>query len=639
MTDARRVRWVMIGAAVGCALLRPLPGGPESLATTGRQARELLVYAVSLRASGTAGVAGLLGQRAVGGQATDSSPRGGYLTVRGELRLSRYQAGDSGETWLASIRLRAPAPILGGIFARESNERLATEVESPLLVSVASDGQIRELRFGRRGSASAELVVRNLLAQWQITRSEACLSGRRRMDWTGSEARPSGWYRVQYQSTPSERTPGLFLTRRALQYLGSQTQPTEVRESPQLDVRLQGDTRLEVECPSWLILSSRGSTSMESLWAGQTVASSTTDVSIVLQQRQAVSSDSSRVQDSIVTVLREHGSRVRLLEPLTRASRDSTLARNRLGGTSPESLFASLREIKVGSGHSAEAGAVYLKLRGYLFLSPDGAIELLRQLDSLPSGSAPFNVAVTALAAVGTPSAQHALSVLVGRLPGGEALGTVLAVILTVASPESELVDAVKSRASDTEPNVWQARTVLGSFARRVAATRPVQSARIVDSLVAGAERDTSVRGRLLWLQALGNTGHRNSLGVALQAIRAPDATLRAAAARALRFVDDTAALSALLTALADPEPAVRLEAARSLRLRQPSTEVARDALAAYRRESAEANRIALLELVWAGRSVLPDAAGAVREAANHDPSEGVRRAALALVRPQTPPR
>jgi HEAT repeat protein len=160
-----------------------------------------------------------------------------------------------------------------------------------------------------------------------------------------------------------------------------------------------------------------------------------------------------------------------------------------------------------------------------------------------------------------------------------------------------------------------------------------------VDSLVAGAERDTSVHHRRLWLEALGNSGHRKSLGVALRSMRYPEAGIRASAVHALRFVDDSAALSALLIALGDPAPAVRMETARSLGLRQPLAEVTRVALAAYRRESVDANRAALLRLAWSGRALSPDVEPAVREAASYDSSEPVRRAARALLSPERPPR
>ena len=110
-------------------------------------------------------------------------------------------------------------------------------------------------------------------------------------------------------------------------------------------------------------------------------------------------------------------------------------------------------------------------------------------------------------------------------------------------------------------------------------------------------------------------------------------AVLRAAAMDALRAIPSPQVEPRLLAALAsDPEPKVRLEAAFALGFRSPTAELFAAEAKALAADTDEQVRAALLDDLGKLAPQFPQALTLIRDSADKDPSESVRRSAQGLV-------
>ena len=154
------------------------------------------------------------------------------------------------------------------------------------------------------------------------------------------------------------------------------------------------------------------------------------------------------------------------------------------------------------------------------------------------------------------------------------ALATLIPVLGGVRRPGEVSVDAIlKVAFNATNPGVAStARLAAGTMARSIAVESPARAKPIVERLVAALNAATTVASRRELLLALGNTGSPVALTAISRFVLNDDASLRAAALSALRWIDGTRAESLLARALAaDTDSTVRMAAARALEERETS--------------------------------------------------------------------
>jgi hypothetical protein len=169
-----------------------------------------------------------------------------------------------------------------------------------------------------------------------------------------------------------------------------------------------------------------------------------------------------------------------------------------------------------------------------------------------------------ALARAGTDASQAALCALAsdsGLAPEVRAEATTSLVL--VKKPTAATLQAVGVLARGREPSSRRpALFVAGALARAARPQHPAEAAEIERIVLAASAGARTIDDRLDALAALGNLGSASILPRVRPELAAPEPKLRAAAARALRFVPDPEADRILLAVLAhETDPTVRAAA------------------------------------------------------------------------------
>jgi HEAT repeat protein len=173
----------------------------------------------------------------------------------------------------------------------------------------------------------------------------------------------------------------------------------------------------------------------------------------------------------------------------------------------------------------------------------------------------------------------------------------------------------------------------LGTMARNLAATEPSRSAKIVDGIIRKLAASPSPEEARLGLMALGNAGSARALPTLSRYMADRSPVLRARAVAALRWIDDPRVDPWLTRALQrDPAPEVRREAAGALGFRTPTAKTVAVQKQAFRTERNESVRLAILSNLGRAQEAFPALKAVLRNAAAHDPSPNVRKAAASLL-------
>lgn len=220
-------------------------------------------------------------------------------------------------------------------------------------------------------------------------------------------------------------------------------------------------------------------------------------------------------------------------------------------------------------------------------------------------------LAADVLAGVGHGPARVALRGLIDRSALGPAVRhRLMQSHLTLRTPDAETADWLARQLDDAEVGP-AAVNALGAVAGRLAAVDPGAAAAAADRLEAGLDRATSALARRAHLLALGNSGLPQARA-ALAHVDSDDVDVRAAAARALRRLDDAGSREALHRLAGDTDPRVQARAVEALGARLTAADAEHLAGAARAGSLAPAAEGALLAVALAfegaGRLELLDA-------------------------------
>jgi hypothetical protein len=240
---------------------------------------------------------------------------------------------------------------------------------------------------------------------------------------------------------------------------------------------------------------------------------------------------------------------------------------------------------------------------------------------------------IDALAAVGTTAAQAGLAELaVDPALSIGARREVVASLALVRQPAAPALNAVEHLLGAADPALGRAALFsAASLARAARHDDPAAAARLERAVLAACARPLAAAGRaerIDALAALGNLGSAAVLPRLRGALAGPDPAVRAAAARALRFVPDAEADRLLLATLRrDREPTVRAAAlfAAGFRPLEPLADGLAETAISDPIEYVRANAVSLLAR-HPGAS--PRAARALGYVAHNDPAPAVRHLA-----------
>jgi Lipoprotein amino terminal region len=177
-----------------------------------------------------------------------------------------------------------------------------------------------------------------------------------------------------------------------------------------------------------------------------------------------------------------------------------------------------------------------LKLQAFFYLHPEHALPAVQGLVGETASGRRFMRLTSALAAIGTPTAQRALlSLLAVRHTDLPAALWLLGVLSSLATPLSETVQALEQLSNQASGDL-AAGALLALGALASALTGESQSA-LVQRLEARLSHATTEPDKRLLLLALGNAGAPRSLAIITRFTKDDSPVLRAAATRALRHL------------------------------------------------------------------------------------------------------
>jgi HEAT repeats len=245
-------------------------------------------------------------------------------------------------------------------------------------------------------------------------------------------------------------------------------------------------------------------------------------------------------------------------------------------------------------------------------------------------------VAVGAMAAVGTPAIQDALVRLIGARADDAAFARLaLPTMAFLAQPTRATEAAVRGWTSEAHPERTRtmAHLALGTMATHLASGDTARAAAIVDEYATRLASATTAADRARWLEVLGNARTPAAAQAVSTQLHADDPTVRGRALEALRLAPTPNVDAALVGALDDAEPGVRASAAWSLGYRSPSRDTMRALVAKLESEPTAAVMTKLLDVIWIRRTLdLTAITEAVQRIAGNHPSQAVRAHARALL-------
>jgi HEAT repeat protein len=286
-----------------------------------------------------------------------------------------------------------------------------------------------------------------------------------------------------------------------------------------------------------------------------------------------------------------------------------------LAGATLSDLFARL-----GGTEGIDRARLARQVTAYLRLHPEALAEVRARLPDVPARDA--DVLLQAMAGSGVPGAPAAVADALAADARPEVRAAAARELALAATPDPAAIGGLERGLTDADPLVREASQLgLGALVR--AGADPSLVARFAEGFDPAAP---DARARLA---ALGNSGVPETLDVAMSALTAADAEVRATALTALRHVEAPVD-DALWIGFADADAQVRLAAVRAADAAGGAASEGLVDLAT--KDGASAVRAAALRALADHRSDADVQAAARAAAQDGDP--GVRAAAAALLTP-----
>ena len=290
------------------------------------------------------------------------------------------------------------------------------------------------------------------------------------------------------------------------------------------------------------------------------------------------------------------------------ADEEILFARNTLGDDTLESLRAALEILPEGDGGARARLA--RKFHALALLQPGTAGALADLIRGSKADSFERLAITGALAESGTPEAQRALMDLIGDQTLAVSLrATVVGSLHGVKTPTSETLRQLQAtRQKETEPDL---RSMQGLLVGTLAGRLPPSEEGVKEETLGGlrqalADADRPTRARFVLAQ-LGNSADVSVKDAILRRFADADASVRAAAARALRQIPGEDVDTALAARFPTEEPTVQQAIIEGLSFRAPKSDLVRSVASAARRSPEHAvRREMILALVKWDRDGLP---------------------------------
>lgn len=497
----------------------------------------------------------------------------------------------------------------------------------PILVSVRDTFRVMACRFDGSVSPDAERYERYLLSrvQFSVPSSQISRNGgpKKRAVWQAHEADPTGELEAKY--VVLESNPASYRVRRTL----GAYRRTAAQKLTDRHLTSTGSIDIKVS-PTRGILSLAGHLRERGDVGGKTASSSESRIELHL-----IEAASKAVDSNVVASLLARPA-VGLYTPPDPHAEETAIQQAALGTDTEVTVLASFDDAIRSNASEDTVNAVYLKLHALAYLHPEAALTMGDRLLKASPAGAEFQQLARALVSAATVPAQHQLvRVIKARASEWEVIARLLPAFVTIQEPTTELRTCVidLGEAGPTSDVRTMATMIGGALARQLSAANPIAADGIVKALLHRLQSAADSGQKRILLLALGNSAAAVAFPVVHKYVESPRPELRSAACTALRWMPDKTVARILTGRLSeDKDASVRFAAAGALRF-LPATTAIVEALCRVATHDTDAQvRQASLASAWPAHKGFATVVTSAKTMAAKDASEENRKLAKKLL-------
>jgi len=497
-----------------------------------------------------------------------------------------------------------------------------------------STGSVRSLRMAPNASAFAVSIARTLGAELQLGGSEGTTG-----TWSATESDATGTYRVEYQRLAKPET---FSKKKraydALELKGRGADGARLSVAPEV---VESEGRLELVGGGLQALTYREKLKTRLLGSGEAVA----ETSLSMNFTRDVPAQGITEYAALRASTTDHFDAVTGQD---QRKNNAELERSRIGDFTFESAIAELAQLN-GSGpplllaDSSRETPAARALREQRLVRNNRAFSALSAILASDESSVPRALAelaqhpdarsfvLDALASAGSASTQAALLRMTDDASLSESIRQrAVASIIRIKAPSPATVQALLGWLGERSRRGTSAIYGLGTMVRLLrAAGQTALAEQVSQALGERLRRTTDGIERTHLLRGIANTGDAALLSDVLPLLTSPDASLRGAAALALRLMTGPNVDQLLAERILKEQSAVALlDAIDAAKPRAPSSALSR-ALSEVALHSADSQaRYRSVKLLGSWADSEPEVRPVLSQVALHDAAEDVRRAA-----------
>lgn len=522
-----------------------------------------------------------------------------------------------------SCRLDSPlvtCRISGKPAAAQQIASLERDLARNTYVISSLQGHVRRIAFDSATLPASRNTIKALLAMSQFVLPASRSASRR---WQAQEETPNGIYQAAYEAEQKRGASPLIVKRfdqgKAVSSVRADPSMSTVRSAIPRSL-----TRAQFDAQTGVLSALQGAQLEVQTLQNKQIGSAKSSLRLRLLEKRAISSAQIRLAATEADKYTWTTLARREANPQAEVSYNQRV----LGNATLSSLLGELEHTEADG---SDQGALYPRLRALILVYPKSCIELEQHLSKCRSDSRTFSLITSAIGSAGHAQAQAALSaVLQTRQNDVPALIRLISLLGMAHRPTAATEQTLQQYAAHASPAVAStARLALGVVAHDLRGEFPARAERIVRWLEQQLTTAGSPSEQELWLRALGNAGLERTLPLLRSFLNSGDASVRAAAVAALRWLDTPETAERLQNILThDRDVEVRRQAAFALGFLPFNMEAYRLQQRILAVDEDTPLRIRILDNLWKERDRFPDAHRLVEQAAALNTSEQVRKAA-----------
>ncbi|QSQ28465.1 HEAT repeat domain-containing protein [Pyxidicoccus parkwayensis] len=544
---------------------------------------------------------------------TEGGPHTAHTGWGGELALT-YLGEEGGQHLFQGrfmpLRVEAEAgetPVL----SEATRRGFQAMFEQPVYVAQDARGRVVAVHFDATQDVTARRFVRSLLASTQFVAEDGAT-------WSTEESDTTGDFESEYRAGGSANS----YTKTKRRYLRVGTSVPTAAASPRAVPKLRGHLAFTL-FEDGNVKEAAGSDVVETVTGSLHVRAETRVAltSVGVDQQSLSLRDFQTVRASL------RAERLTAREPteLPTPAEDRQL----VGNAKPVALMKQLaREPRTGTRDTARA-----RLAALFRLEPSEANRAALQVRQGELSVALSEQVVEALGSAGTREAQRALvTVLEDARVRRETVEHAAKVATLMERPTAEFAEALILMADGARDEGLRntAALAVGSVLKELEPMEPARSHELLERMLRRCHAQAV--GRVVCLKMLTNAGTPGGLAYAKSSLLHPSPMVRGTATETLRMIPG-AEVDALLdqVLLGDPSPRVRALAVAAISQRVAGPHLQTAALS-LRAEASEQVRLELVRMLGGWKSVDEVVAALLRDVADNDASERVRRLAATVL-------